>query len=68
MRGISHVAIGVRDIERSLSFYRDLLGLTVSLDKRSRCAVRSGCSPSRRKTAAARSISSKSETNSKTNS
>ena len=33
MRGISHVAIGVRDIERSLSFYRDLLGLTVSLDK-----------------------------------
>ena len=33
MRGISHVAIGVRDIERSLSFYRDALGLTVSLDK-----------------------------------
>ena len=33
MRRISHVAIGVCDIERSLSFYRDLLGLTVSLDK-----------------------------------
>jgi len=33
MRGISHVAIGVSDMERSLRFYRDLLGLTVSLDK-----------------------------------
>jgi len=33
MRGISHVAIGVADMERSLHFYRDLLGLTVTLDK-----------------------------------
>src|SRR5260370_36327344 len=33
MRGISHVAIGVSGMERSLRFYRDLLGLTVSLDK-----------------------------------
>jgi catechol 2,3-dioxygenase-like lactoylglutathione lyase family enzyme len=33
MRGISHVAIGVSDMERSLRFYRDLLGLTVTLDK-----------------------------------
>ena len=33
MRGVSHVAIGVSDMERSLRFYRDLLGLTVSLDK-----------------------------------
>ena len=33
MRGVSHVAIGVSDMERSLWFYRDLLGLTVSLDK-----------------------------------
>ena len=33
MRGISHVAIAVSDMERSLRFYRDLLGLTVSLDK-----------------------------------
>ncbi len=29
MNGISHVAIGVRDMERSLKFYRDLLGLEV---------------------------------------
>jgi catechol 2,3-dioxygenase-like lactoylglutathione lyase family enzyme len=33
MRGVSHVAIGVSDMERSLRFYRDLLGLRVTLDK-----------------------------------
>jgi catechol 2,3-dioxygenase-like lactoylglutathione lyase family enzyme len=32
MKGISHIAIGVRDMERSLRFYRDLLGLEVMLD------------------------------------
>jgi catechol 2,3-dioxygenase-like lactoylglutathione lyase family enzyme len=32
MNGISHVAIGVRDMERSLRFYRDLLGLEVRFD------------------------------------
>jgi catechol 2,3-dioxygenase-like lactoylglutathione lyase family enzyme len=33
MNGISHVAIGVRDMERSLKFYRDLLGLEVRSDQ-----------------------------------
>jgi catechol 2,3-dioxygenase-like lactoylglutathione lyase family enzyme len=33
MNGISHVAIGVRDMERSLKFYRDLLGLEVGYDQ-----------------------------------
>jgi len=33
MNGISHVAIGVRDMERSLRFYRDLLGLEVRSDE-----------------------------------
>lgn len=33
MHGISHVAIGVSDMEHSLHFYRDLLGLRVTLDK-----------------------------------
>jgi lactoylglutathione lyase len=33
MNGISHVAIGVRDMERSLKFYRDLLGLEVRHDQ-----------------------------------
>src|SRR5580704_8912175 len=32
MNGVSHVAIGVRDMERSLKFYRDLLGLEVLYD------------------------------------
>jgi len=31
--GVSHIAIGVRDMERSLAFYRDVLGLIVSLDR-----------------------------------
>jgi catechol 2,3-dioxygenase-like lactoylglutathione lyase family enzyme len=33
MNGISHVAIGVRDMERSPRFYRDLLGLEVRSDE-----------------------------------
>jgi catechol 2,3-dioxygenase-like lactoylglutathione lyase family enzyme len=32
MKGISHVAIGVSDMGRSLPFYRDQLGLEVMLD------------------------------------
>jgi catechol 2,3-dioxygenase-like lactoylglutathione lyase family enzyme len=33
MRNVSHIAIGVRDMEKSLRFYRDLLGLRVVLDE-----------------------------------
>jgi catechol 2,3-dioxygenase-like lactoylglutathione lyase family enzyme len=33
VRAVSHIAVGVRDMERSLTFYRDHLGLTVSLDR-----------------------------------
>lgn len=32
VNGFSHVAIGITDPERSIPFYRDVLGLTVSLD------------------------------------
>ncbi|MBI3302696.1 MAG: VOC family protein [Deltaproteobacteria bacterium] len=32
IRATSHIAIGVRNMERSLHFYRDLLGLRVTLD------------------------------------
>ena len=32
IRGTSHIAIGVSNMERSLGFYRDLLGLKVTLD------------------------------------
>ena len=31
-KGISHIAICVRDLDKSLVFYRDILGMTVSLD------------------------------------
>jgi catechol 2,3-dioxygenase-like lactoylglutathione lyase family enzyme len=31
-RNVSHVAIGVRDMARSLPWYRDVLGLDVALD------------------------------------
>ena len=32
MQGVSHIAIGVSDMDKSLHFYRDLLGLRVTLD------------------------------------
>lgn len=32
LHSISHVAVGVTDMERSLGFYRDILGMHVSLD------------------------------------
>ncbi len=31
--GVSHIALGVRDMERSLSFYRDTLGFEVVRDE-----------------------------------
>ena len=32
VRGISHVAVGVSDMDTSLGFYRDIIGLRVTLD------------------------------------
>jgi len=32
VKGVSHVAVGVSDMERALVFYRDLIGLRVTLD------------------------------------
>jgi catechol 2,3-dioxygenase-like lactoylglutathione lyase family enzyme len=32
VHGISHVAVGVRDMDRSVAFYRDVLGLRVGFD------------------------------------
>jgi catechol 2,3-dioxygenase-like lactoylglutathione lyase family enzyme len=32
VKGLSHVAVGVSDMERALVFYRDLVGLRVTLD------------------------------------
>lgn len=33
IRAVSHIAVGVRDMSAALRFYRDFLGLTVSLDQ-----------------------------------
>jgi catechol 2,3-dioxygenase-like lactoylglutathione lyase family enzyme len=33
IRAVSHIAIGVRDLEAALPFYRDLLGLRVVVDR-----------------------------------
>jgi catechol 2,3-dioxygenase-like lactoylglutathione lyase family enzyme len=33
IRAVSHVAVGVRDMDRSLGFYRDVLGLPVAADQ-----------------------------------
>ena len=32
VHSVSHVAVGVRDMDRSLAFYRDLIGLDVRYD------------------------------------
>lgn len=44
--GLSHIAIGVTDMERSLRFYRDVLGLVVTVD---RSEVRGGENPKNRR-------------------
>ena len=31
--GVSHIAICVRDMDKSLGFYRDILGMRVTLDQ-----------------------------------
>ena len=33
IRAVSHVAVGVRDMDRSLCFYRDVLGLSIRTDQ-----------------------------------
>ncbi|RTL67715.1 MAG: hypothetical protein EKK42_12880 [Pseudonocardiaceae bacterium] len=33
IRAVSHIAVGVHDMDDALRFYRDFLGLTVSLDQ-----------------------------------
>ena len=41
-RGVSHIAICVADLDRSLHFYRDLLGLTVRMHTTQQMARRPG--------------------------
>ncbi len=42
--GIAHIAICVSDLEKSLTFYRDLLGMTVKLHTTQEMAMRPGAS------------------------
>jgi catechol 2,3-dioxygenase-like lactoylglutathione lyase family enzyme len=42
--GIAHIAICVRDLEQSLRFYRDVLGMTVKLHTTQAMALRPGAS------------------------
>ncbi len=41
-RGVSHIAVCVADLEKSLEFYRDVLGLTVKLHATQEMARRPG--------------------------
>jgi len=52
VRAISHVAVGVRDMERSLRFWRDALGLRVKLDTVEELPGVSGGAPARKRRAA----------------
>ena len=49
MNGVSHVAVGVRDMDKALRFYRNLLGLRVVLDEVQEiggiAAMREGAAP-----------------------
>jgi catechol 2,3-dioxygenase-like lactoylglutathione lyase family enzyme len=45
VRAASHIAIGVREMERSLSFYRDFLGLRVAVDRTENLPDHSGENP-----------------------
>lgn len=49
VRGISHVAIGVTDMERSLAFYRDVIGLRVRADQTKALPSEAGEPPHRRR-------------------
>jgi catechol 2,3-dioxygenase-like lactoylglutathione lyase family enzyme len=51
IRALSHVAIGVRDMERSLRFYRDGLGLRVKFDAVEELPSIGGAPPRKRRAA-----------------
>ena len=43
-KGVAHIAMCVRDLEQSLQFYRDILGMTVKLHTTQAMALRPGAS------------------------
>jgi lactoylglutathione lyase len=44
LKGVAHIAMCVSDLERSLRFYRDVLGMTVQLHTTQAMAMRPGAS------------------------
>lgn len=46
VRGVSHIAVCVSDLEKSLAFYRDILGLTVKMHSTQEMAQRPGAQSS----------------------
>lgn len=49
IQAVSHIAIGVRDMDRALGFYRDVLGLRVTADKIEEFPQGPGQPPARRR-------------------
>jgi catechol 2,3-dioxygenase-like lactoylglutathione lyase family enzyme len=49
VEAVSHIAVGVRDMEVALGFYRDVLGLRVTADKVEEFAQSDGGEPARRR-------------------
>jgi catechol 2,3-dioxygenase-like lactoylglutathione lyase family enzyme len=49
IRGISHVAVGVSDMERALVFYRDVIGLRVRADQAEEMPAMGGGPPLKRR-------------------
>ena len=49
IQAVSHVAVGVRDMEAALGFYRDVLGLRVTADKIEEFSQGPGQAPAQRR-------------------
>ena len=49
IQAVSHIAVGVRDMELALSFYRDVLGLRVTADKIEEFSQGEGQPPAKRR-------------------
>ena len=49
IHSVSHIAIGVRDMEKALAFYRDVLGMRVTLDTPEEFPGIGGAEPLRRR-------------------
>jgi catechol 2,3-dioxygenase-like lactoylglutathione lyase family enzyme len=51
IQAVSHIAVGVRDMDVALSFYRDLLGLRVTADQIEEFSQGEGQAPAKRRAA-----------------